>query len=26
LQGLGVHRVFPMGTPLADIVAVFKDN
>jgi methylmalonyl-CoA mutase C-terminal domain/subunit len=26
LRELGVHRVFPMGTPLADIVAVFKDN
>ena len=26
LRELGVHRVFPMGTPLADIVAVFKDS
>lgn len=24
LLELGVHRVFPMGTPLADIVTVFK--
>ena len=24
LRELGVHRVFPMGTPLADIVTAFK--
>ena len=26
LQTLGVHRVFPMGTPLPDIVAAFKEG
>ncbi|MBM4441906.1 MAG: cobalamin B12-binding domain-containing protein [Candidatus Rokubacteria bacterium] len=26
LRALGVHRVFPMGTALADIVKVFKDE
>lgn len=26
LLALGVHRVFPMGTALADIVAAFKDE
>ena len=26
LRALGVHRVFPMGTALADIVAAFKDS
>jgi methylmalonyl-CoA mutase C-terminal domain/subunit len=26
LRELGVHRVFPMGTPLADIVTAFKDS
>ena len=25
LLALGVHRVFPMGTPLAEIVAAFKE-
>jgi methylmalonyl-CoA mutase C-terminal domain/subunit len=25
LRALGVERVFPMGTPLPDIVAAFKD-
>jgi methylmalonyl-CoA mutase C-terminal domain/subunit len=25
LRALGVHRVFPMGTALADIVAAFKE-
>jgi methylmalonyl-CoA mutase C-terminal domain/subunit len=25
LQALGVERVFPMGTPLPDIVAAFKE-
>ncbi len=26
LRELGVHRVFPMGTPLPDIVRAFKDS
>ena len=26
LRALGVHRVFPMGTALADIVAAFKES
>ena len=26
LQALGVHRVFPMGTPLPEIVAAFKEE
>jgi methylmalonyl-CoA mutase C-terminal domain/subunit len=26
LKALGVHAVFPMGTPLADIVGAFRDN
>ena len=26
LGALGVHRVFPMGTPLPEIVSAFKDN
>jgi methylmalonyl-CoA mutase C-terminal domain/subunit len=26
LRELGVHQVFPMGTPLGDIVAAFKDS
>ena len=26
LRELGVHRVFPMGTPLPDIVAAFKES
>jgi len=26
LTELGVHRVFPMGTPLPDIVAAFRDS
>jgi hypothetical protein len=25
LLSMGVERVFPMGTPLPDIVAVFKE-
>jgi methylmalonyl-CoA mutase C-terminal domain/subunit len=25
LQALGVHRVFPVGTPLPDVVGAFKD-
>ena len=26
LRALGVHRVFPMGTPLLEIVAAFKES
>jgi methylmalonyl-CoA mutase C-terminal domain/subunit len=26
LRALGVHRVFPMGTPLGDVVAAFKEG
>jgi methylmalonyl-CoA mutase, C-terminal domain len=26
LRGLGVYRVFPMGTPLAEIVTAFKES
>ena len=26
LRGLGVEQVFPMGTPLPDIVAAFKES
>ena len=26
LRALGVHRVFPMGTPLPDIVGAFKET
>jgi methylmalonyl-CoA mutase, C-terminal domain len=26
LRALGVHRVFPMGTPLGDVVTAFKEG